>query len=101
MIMGVSGFLTIVASPTIVTVNKQSRETKVGLALAKTPKSSISVHRITKGGLFDATDLQVGQEVVAINGKRFGENLQEAINRISECIGDLTIVALDKIIMKD
>jgi C-terminal processing protease CtpA/Prc len=98
-IKGLEGNVTIVASPTVATVRKKSKKTKVGLSLAKTKSSTVFVHHIAQGGLFENTDLQVGQSIIAIDGKNCEWSLQEAIKSIEDCVGELNIVALDNIIM--
>jgi C-terminal processing protease CtpA/Prc len=99
-IKGLVGNVIIVASPTVATVNKKAKKTKVGLSLAKTQSSTVFIHHIVQGGLFENTDLQVGQNIIAIDGKKCEWSLQGAIKSIADCVGELEIVALDSTIMK-
>lgn len=78
---------TIVAS-----VFKSSTDTNVGIILRVDVEGKIVVHNLS--GLFATTELQVGDEIVMVNGKPVrGEDNFYAIGIIRDSRGSVTVIA--------
>ncbi|CAJ1935156.1 unnamed protein product [Cylindrotheca closterium] len=92
-----TGHFAIVASPTVASISKRSKDEKLGVTLARTPTDDIVVHSIANNSAFKHTDLQVGQKVVSINRKKCSGLLDEAIKTLADSVGSVTIIALDTI----
>jgi predicted metalloprotease with PDZ domain len=74
-------------------VTKESMNSIVGISLGK-KQDSILVHNIAEASLFASTNLNVGQQVISINGKACTGSLKESMQVIKDCVGTLTIVAV-------
>ncbi|KAL3940003.1 MAG: hypothetical protein SGBAC_005377 [Bacillariaceae sp.] len=90
-----TGHFEIVASPTVASISKKTKDEKLGLTLARTETNDIVVHSIASNSAFKETDLQVGQKVVSVGGKKCSGLLDEAIRTLTNSVGSVTIVALD------
>lgn len=90
------GVLTIVADDgavTVATVQKDSADSKIGLAV-KTVNGEVVVTRIVEGRLFAPTDLRVGQIIVSVNDVPCaGITGQQAMSLMTDAVGVLTVVA--------
>lgn len=95
-VKSLEGNVTIVASNSVATVRKPSRDSNVGISLSLYKKSDVAIYSIDANGLFgNQSELQAGQKVVSINGEKCPSTVAEAIRMIKDCEGDLTIVAVD------
>jgi C-terminal processing protease CtpA/Prc len=74
-------------------VTKESMNSIVGISLGK-KQDSIIVHNIAQASLFASTNLNVGQQVISINGKACTGSLKESMQVIKDCVGTLTLVAV-------
>mmetsp|Transcript_17225 Transcript_17225/g.41973 ORF Transcript_17225/g.41973 Transcript_17225/m.41973 type:complete len:1392 (-) Transcript_17225:1183-5358(-) len=91
-----TGHFEIVASPTVASISKKTKHEKLGVTFGRTENDEIVVHSIASNSSFKATDLQVGQKVVSINGQKCSGLLDEAIRTLAGSgVGSVTIVALD------
>ena len=95
-VKSLEGNVTIVASNSVATVRKPSRDSKVGISLSLYKKLDVAIYSIDANGLFgNQSELQAGQKVVSINGEKCPSTVAGAIRMIKDCEGDLTIVAVD------
>jgi C-terminal processing protease CtpA/Prc len=81
------------------TVQKLSRETRVGISLRQKERhrGPVTIANIDEMGLFGASNnhLRMGQRVVAINGIPCPPLVAEAVQLIKDTLGTLTIVTAD------
>ncbi len=74
----------------VVTVHKESRNTRVGLGIMKSAQGRVAVS--TVDGLFSSSGVQAGYVVVAINGRTCPPTAKDAMITIQQTVGDLVIV---------
>jgi predicted metalloprotease with PDZ domain len=82
------------AKPVEAIVLKQEKDSRVGISLGQA-KDCVVIYQIDKPGLFAYTNVSVGQKLVSINGVDCPETAKEAFALIKDCVGKLTIVAMD------
>ena len=96
-IRGATGMITIVAmtieGQVAVAVEKESKETRVGLAVIRSNQGHIVVSNIAKDGLLADSPLEPGQRVISINHQPCPETTKATMNIIREAEGKITIVA--------
>lgn len=76
----------------VVTVSKRTTATRVGLGLMRSAQGRIAVSSVDEIGLFTGSGIQLGYVVSSINSKACPPSAKEAIARIQQTVGDLTIV---------
>ena len=90
------GSVTIVTQQSVATAEKKERKQTVGISLGKLD-DDIVICQIAQNGLFGASSLMPGQQVVSINGQDCPKASKDAVEMIKACVGPLTIVAVDVI----
>jgi C-terminal processing protease CtpA/Prc len=76
-----------------VTVRKENPEQKAGISLVER-QNAVYVTKIIENGLFHETEVEVGDKVLSINGKRLkpGEGARHIIKHISKARATVTMV---------
>jgi C-terminal processing protease CtpA/Prc len=76
-----------------VTVEKTSTTQKAGIGLVER-KRRVYICSISKGGLFDQTDCQVGDIIMAVNGIRLNKELgaEEVVQIIAQATTEVTLL---------
>lgn len=76
-----------------VTVRKDHPEQKAGISLVER-QNAVYVTKVTENGLFHDTEVDVGDKVLSINGKRLkpGEGARHIIKHISKASATVTMV---------
>ena len=76
------------------TVFKDTKETRIGVALKKRRGGCIVISKISEDSLFQGTEIRVGFEVVSINNVFMeGKPIQQSMDIVQEAEGTVTIVA--------
>ena len=64
----------------MITVEKPSLDTRLGLSLERTPDGRVLVSRVSRSGLFGGTALTVGMEIVTVNDVVMGSSSSSSGN---------------------
>jgi predicted metalloprotease with PDZ domain len=93
MMTSASKILSIAVASTVAKV-PTLKSGEFGLALRKN-SNGVVVHKIKADGAFALTSLQVGQQVIAINGQECPQEVEDAIRLIKEAKNFVTVEAVD------
>jgi C-terminal processing protease CtpA/Prc len=78
------------------TIEKESADDQVGIALTQTDSSPLCISAIVPGCLFSETDLKPGMWVLSINGENVhGKSAGDAIKPIREGVGEISVTAIE------
>lgn len=92
--IGWSPALIFATNSILASVIKPNADTKVGIAFEFSSKGTLRIHQIDPQGLFSGK-LKEGMKVIAINGNPCPRSLETASVMVKDCVGTLTIVAVD------
>ena len=91
-----AGTVTIEAEGVVATVEKPSKEAKLGIGLKAIPEPPcVVIEAFSPDSMFSDCGLKPGQRIVTINDHKISDSSREAIDLLRNAEGEVQIVAID------